>query len=73
MSGQGIAEGVVFVLAGAYIAIVGITAHTLIAEEPPPTAQERSNAKATPRVRFLCIAVGLCSIIYGLVLVSRST
>jgi hypothetical protein len=34
---NGIAGGIVFILAGAYVVLVGITAKVLIAEEPPPT------------------------------------
>ena len=72
MSGNAI-EGIVFILAGAYIVLVGITAKVLIAEEPPPTREERLKAKATPAGRLLCVLVGLVAIIYGLILVSRST
>jgi hypothetical protein len=71
MSGNGI-EGIIFILAGAYVVLVGITAKVLIAEEPPPTREERLKAEATPAGRLLCILVGLVAIIYGLILVSRS-
>lgn len=73
MLGNSIAEGIGFILAGAYIIVVGITSKTLIAEEPPPTKEERLKAKATPAGRLLCVLVGLTSIIYGLIVVVRST
>jgi len=68
MSLKWITECLPFFLIGAYLVITGLTSKTLINEaDVQATAEERSQAKATPLRRVIVVAAGLAGIIYAIV------
>jgi hypothetical protein len=60
------------IIAGIYIIVAGLTSKSLISESDiPATEEERARAKATPKGRIICVAIGLASCLYGMYLLLR--
>jgi hypothetical protein len=68
MSLKWITQCLPFFLIGTYLVIAGLTSKTLINEaDVQATAEERSQAKATPLRRLVVVVAGLAGIIYAIV------